>query len=222
MGFPVSYHSKRYLEPVGVYVHLRVFFEHLKLCFHFAHPFGFFVTSFPFPYSAPKFSCLSRTRFLVWLPLIVGKNIFVVLERPVFSILFGFVSVSFVFLLSLVFLFGFLKLFLSSSCRAHSVFSEKFLMIRFSILACCRIFFICDSSLGSNPGFDFLPVVFKGTPVFHRLIFLLRKLYRLTPWYGLSGCLSISRLFSQFQNCLSSSHGSWEKVMWFSHRTWLF
>ena len=39
-------------------------------------------------------------------------------------------------------------------------------MFRFSILACCRSLFICDSNLSSHPGFEFLSVAFKGTPIF--------------------------------------------------------
>ena len=42
-------------------------------------------------------------------------------------------------------------------------------MFRFSILACCRSLFICDSSLSSQPSFDFLFVVFKETPIFFSL-----------------------------------------------------
>ena len=63
-------------------------------------------------------------------------------------------------------LVGLQKLFFSSSCHAFSVSPENFLMFGFSILACCRSLFICDSSLCSHQGFNFLSVVFKGTPIF--------------------------------------------------------
>ena len=38
-------------------------------------------------------------------------------------------------------------------------------MFRFSILADCSLF-MCDSSLSSHPGFDFLSLVFKRIPIF--------------------------------------------------------
>ena len=38
-------------------------------------------------------------------------------------------------------------------------------MFHFSIFACCSLS-ICNSSLSSYLGFDFLPMVFKGTPIF--------------------------------------------------------
>ena len=45
-------------------------------------------------------------------------------------------------------------------------------MFCFNILACYRSLFICDSSLSSHPGFDFLlSVVFKGTPIFSQTNF---------------------------------------------------
>ena len=44
-------------------------------------------------------------------------------------------------------------------------------MFRFSILASCRCLFICDSSLSSHTGFDFLSVVFKGTQIFSQTNF---------------------------------------------------
>ena len=39
-------------------------------------------------------------------------------------------------------------------------------MFHFIILTCCRNLFISDSSLSYHPGFDFLSVVFKRTPIF--------------------------------------------------------
>ena len=36
----------------------------------------------------------------------------------------------------------------------------------FSIFACCRSLFICDSSLSFHPSFDFKSVVFRRTPSF--------------------------------------------------------
>ena len=44
-------------------------------------------------------------------------------------------------------------------------------MFCFSILTCCRSPFICDSSLSSHPGFDFLSVVLKGKPIFSQTNF---------------------------------------------------
>ena len=56
--------------------------------------------------------------------------------------------------------------FYSSSCRDFSVSSEYVFMLCFSILACCRSPFICDSSLSSHPGSEFLSLVLKETPIF--------------------------------------------------------
>ena len=78
-GFPVWYFFKCCLEPVEVYVHLRAFFVNLRLCFHVAYPFVFFVIIFPFPYFAPKSFCLSRIVVGMAspiLPLIGGRNFF--------------------------------------------------------------------------------------------------------------------------------------------------
>ena len=44
-------------------------------------------------------------------------------------------------------------------------------MFRFSILAFCRSVFICDSCLSSHPSFDFLPIVFKVTPISSQINF---------------------------------------------------
>ena len=44
-------------------------------------------------------------------------------------------------------------------------------MFRYRILTYCRSLFICDSSLSSHPDFDFLSVVFKGTPIFSQTRF---------------------------------------------------
>ena len=155
---------------------------------------------FPFPYFAPKSSCLSCIQLLIWLRpfshklLIEYFSLFwnvlfrlycLVLSRYLFS-LPSFAS---------IFLVGLLKLFFSSSCLSFSNSSVHFLMFRFSILACCRGLFICDSSLSSYPVLDFL----RGARFFHRLIFLLRILNRLTPWCRLSGYLSISRSLFQFR-----------------------
>ena len=119
------------LEPVRVYVHqmgLRAFATLFTSCLS--------IRLFCYDLSVPIFC--SRIFLLLShpvvdmvspiLPLIVGRISFVVLKRPVLSISFGLVSVSFlVFLLSLVFLIGFLKLFFfSSSRRAISVSSEYF------------------------------------------------------------------------------------------------
>ena len=65
-------------------------------------------------------------------------------------------------------------------------------------------------------------MVFKVTPIFHRLIFLLRIVNRLSMWCHLSGYLFISRSFSRFRTWLSSSLCSWEKVMWVFFQTWFF
>ena len=59
----------------------------------------------------------------------------------------------------------------SSSCNAFSVSSEYLLMFRFSILACCRSHFICDSHLSSHSYFDFPSKVFKGAPIFSLIHF---------------------------------------------------
>ena len=48
-GFLVCYLFKCCLELVGVYAHLRAFFEHSQLCFQVVYLFGFFVMIFPFP-----------------------------------------------------------------------------------------------------------------------------------------------------------------------------
>ena len=71
-----------------------------------------------------------------------------------------------VFLLLLAFLVGLLKLFLSSTCPAFSVSSEKFIcsVLVFSFFVV--VFFICDSSLSSHQCFEFLSVVCKDTPFF--------------------------------------------------------
>ena len=93
-GFPVCYLFKYYREPVWVYVHLKAFFEHWQLCFHVVYPFGFFVFGLSVPIFCSKiFLPLSLPvvdMASLILPLIVGRIFF-----PVFSILFGLVSVSF-------------------------------------------------------------------------------------------------------------------------------
>ena len=163
-SWPVYYLFKCCLLPVGVYVQLRSFFEPLQLCFHVVSIWSIFMV-FPFPYFTPKSFGLTRIRLFIWLytlPLIVGRTFFVVLELPVFFRLFGFVSVSFSHP-SMASIFGWsLQAFLSS----FLVSSENFLKIRFSILASWRSLFISDSSLSSHTGFNFLSVVFKGTPIF--------------------------------------------------------
>ena len=63
-------------------------------------------------------------------------------------------------------IFGWSPQDLFTRCRAFSVSSENVLMFRFTILACCRSLLICDSSVSSHSDFDFLPVVFKGIPIF--------------------------------------------------------
>ena len=102
------------------------------------------------------------------IPPLIGSRIFCCWFRTSLFVYIvrSFLGIFLVFLLSLVFLVGLLKHFLCSSCQAFSVSSENIFMFRFSITACCRNVFICDSSLSSNPGFDFQPMVFKGTHIF--------------------------------------------------------
>ena len=102
------------------------------------------------------------------LPYLLVEFSFVVLDSPVLYVLFGPVSVSFLFSF-------FRQYFLISSsfrfsCRAFAVSSENFFLAVFSIFA-CRSFLICDSNLSSHPGFDFLSVVFRKTPIFSQTNF---------------------------------------------------
>ena len=132
--FLACYLFQRSLEPVGQFVYLRAFFEHLQLCFYVVYPFGFFIIIFSFSYFAPKSFCLLASG--CW---------------------YGFTH------------FPpncWQDFFRCPSCHAFSGSSANFLMFRFSLLACCRSLFICDSSLSSHPDFDFMSVVFKGTPIF--------------------------------------------------------
>ena len=97
-GFPFCYIFKCCLQPVGVYVHWGTFFENLQLCFHVVYPYGFFCDDLSAPIFCSKILPLSHLVVDMAssiLPLIVGRIFFVVLERPVLSKLFGFVSVSF-------------------------------------------------------------------------------------------------------------------------------
>ena len=151
------------------YVHLRAFFLRSQLCFHVVYPFGIFVMIFPFTYLAQKSSCLFRIQLLVchrpFTPYFriffrcFGTSCFfmycLVLSRylfslPSFAIIFCLVSSSFIF---------------RSSCRSFLVSPECILIFYFSIFACCHRFLIFDSILSSLLSFDFLSVVFRGTPI---------------------------------------------------------
>ena len=98
-NLPVCYLFKRWLEPVRVYIYLRVFFKHLQLCFHVVYPFGFSYYDLSVPTFCSKiFLPLSHPDVDMASPILhlsVGRMFFVVLECSVLSLLFGLVSVSF-------------------------------------------------------------------------------------------------------------------------------
>ena len=123
-----------------------------------------FVINFPFLNFAPKSFCLSCIQLLIWLqpfsPKLLLWNVLFCQYRIVSSrYLFSFLSFTSIFGWSP-------QAYFSSSCRAFSVSSEYFLMFCFTILVCGHNLFICDSSQSSHSGYDFLSVVFKGTPIF--------------------------------------------------------
>ena len=64
--FPVCYLFKCCLEPVGLYVHLRAFFEHSQLCVSMLFILSAFVYDLSVHIFCTKSFCLSRIRLLIW------------------------------------------------------------------------------------------------------------------------------------------------------------
>ena len=156
-------------------------------------------------------------------PLIVVRIFFVVLERSVLAIWFGFVSVSF----SSPFFRQYFWLIFSNfifrcSCRAFSVSSKIFLMFCFCILVCCRSLFICDSSQSSHPDFDFLSVILKGTPILSQINFAPVYIKSFTSVISFVG-IFINKSFTFSVSNLTVLY-SWflREGMWFSFQTFFY
>ena len=122
---------------------------------------------FPFPYFAPK-SCLTRILLLIWLcpyfPLqLVELFCCFVTSCFVYSV-WSCLGIFIAFLLWLVFLVGFLGL-LFWVAILFQFRPNIYLCSVFVFLLVAVVFFIGDSSQNSHRCFDFLSVVFKGTPI---------------------------------------------------------
>ena len=99
-------------------------------------------------------------------------SIWNMLEMSCFvCIVWSCLGIFLVFLLSPILFYLFLRVILFVQDVLFFVSTEYIFMFRVSIFACCRSFLTYDSNLISHPGFDFLSVIFRGTPIFSQTNF---------------------------------------------------
>ena len=135
--------------------------------FHVFYLFGFSVMFSSFPYFPPKLFCF----LVIWLLVCLHALSSGLLVEFSFFVLEYLVCIP-VFLLTLV--PSDLSRDVFFHCCVDFLFQSQhisafFLYLR--IFACCRRFLICVSSLISHSGFDFLFVLFRGTPTLSRNYF---------------------------------------------------
>ena len=170
-GFPVWYFlsvavsTSRCISTLGLSSSIQN-----SVCTLIIHSTFFMI--FPCTYFAPKSFCLVRIRLLLCLrpspPPLVGRIFSLfwkVLFCPYYLVLYRYLFLLPSFASS--FWLNSSSCILRSSCRAFAPSSEYIFFLCFIAFACCRSFLNCDSNLCSHPGFDFLSMVFRGTPIFH-------------------------------------------------------
>ena len=122
------------------------------------------------------------------LPLIVGRIIFRCFRKSCFlRIVWSCLSIFLVFFLELVFFCWSPQVLFFVLVAVLFQFRLNILNVPFEYFACCRSLFICDSSLISHPGFDFLSVVFKGTPIFSKISYVLEDIKSFNCFMSLIG-----------------------------------
>ena len=133
---------------------------------------------FLFPYFAPKLFCFLCIRLLpcprTFSTCLLEEFSFVILEWPILFLLLHFVSVSFDYLFFhqnlLIYLFKPHYQTCMLFCFGRHILG-CFSFLR--IFAYSRNFFCCPSCLISPPGFVFLFVFFRGTPILSQTCFAL-------------------------------------------------